>query len=326
MIENGPDTPDLSVVLVTDQYETIRLVVACFAAQTVRDRIELVIVIPSVKAPQVPLRELEMFHGVIVKEVESIRPMPAARAAGVRSATAPILFIGETHSFPHPGFAETIVTAHEGPWDVVVPGLGNANPATPQSWAAFILDYGYWLAGLSASQVANGPTWNASYKRHVLTDLDERLDTALSSGDELPQALRARGSRVYFEPAAVIDHTNVEAAGWLDERFLSGLVVGANRASRWSAARRAFYFLAMPLVPLILLYRTSGAIRLLLAQDKLPRGSLAAILAGVIVRTAGEAAGYVAGIGPKAEERMEDYELHKLRYATRLAGAVEAFA
>ena len=326
MTDNADVSPALSVVLVTDQYETIRLVVACFAAQTNPDRLEIVIVIPRESANEVPLDRLSMFHSIKIARVESIKPMPAARAAGVRASTAPVVFIGETHSFPHPGFAEAIVTAHDGPWDVVVPGLANANPSTAKSWAAFILDYGYWLAGLSASTIANGPTWNASYKRHILMDLGPRLDTALSSGDELPQKLRSDNRRVYFEPRAVIDHTNVEINGWADERYLSGLVVGANRGRRWSRPRRAFYLAASPLIPFVLLYRTSKAVRLLLREGSLPRGSLLAIAAAAVVRTVGEAAGYAIGIDDEAEDRMEHYELHKLRFATSLTGAVKSFA
>lgn len=316
----------LSVVLVTDCYDTIQLVVACFAAQTKREQLELVIVMPLERVNEVPIADLRVFHGIRVVGVESIRPMPAARAAGVRASTAPVVFIGETHSFPHPGFAEAVIAAHDGPWDVVVPGLANANPATAKSWAAFILDYGYWLARFSASPIASGPTWNASYKRCILTDLGPKLDTALSSGDELPQRLRAENRRVYFDPRAVIDHTNVERNGWADERFLSGLVVGANRSRRWSRPRRAFYFAASPLIPLVLLYRTSKAVRVLLRDESLPRGSLLAIAVGAIVRTVGEAAGYLAGIDTEAEERMEHYEMHKLRFASRLAGAAESFA
>lgn len=317
-------TPSLSVVLVTDQYETIRLVVACFAAQTVAEQLEIVIAIPLDKVSQVPVHELTMFHRINVVGLDSIRPMPPARAAGVRASTAPVIFIGETHSFPHPEFAEVIVDAHRGPWDVVVPGLANANPSSPRSWGAFVLDYGYWLSGLSAAPIGNGPTWNTSYKREVLTRLGPKLDTAMSSGDELPHTLRAEKRRVYFDPRAVIDHTNVETHGWADERFLSGLVVGANRGRRWSRMRRAFYIAASPLIPFVLLYRTSRAVRVLLESGALPRGSLVAIVAGAVVRTIGEAVGYLTGIGPDAEERMEHYELHKLRFASRLEGAVEA--
>ena len=127
-------------------------------------------------------------------------------------------------------------------------------------------------------------------------------------------------------PRAVIDHTNVGLSGWADERFLSGLVVGANRAKRWSRLRRAAYFAASPLIPLVLLYRAAPSIQRLLRDRAMPRGALAAIATGAVVRTIGEAAGYLGGITPEAEQRMEDYELHKLRFASRLGGAVEALA
>jgi len=326
MTSKQPAGPALSVVLVTDHYETVRLVVACFAAQTIRDRVEIVIVLPEGCGPEVPYDDLSMFAGVLAVEVPSIRPMARARAAGVRAANAPVVFIGETHSFPHRQFAEFLVKAHEGPWDVVVPGLLNANPQSPKSWAAFVLDYGYWLASLSASPIGNGPTWNASYKRDILVELGERLDTALSSGDDLPIELSARNRRVYFEPRAVIDHTNVELSGWADERFLSGLVVGANRGKRWSRLRRVFYFAASPLIPFVLLYRAGRPIQLLLRHRAMPRGSVAAIITGAFVRTIGEAAGYLRGMSPEAEQRMEEYELYKLRFASKPGGAVEALA
>ena len=62
------------------------------------------------------------------KVVRSVNHLPEARAAGVRAASAPIVFIGETHSYPQPGWAEALLTAFEGPWAAVVPAIGNANP------------------------------------------------------------------------------------------------------------------------------------------------------------------------------------------------------
>ena len=196
MTSKQPAVPALSVVLVTDRYETVRLVVDCFAAQTIRERVEIVIVLPESRRHEIPHHDLSMFAAVRAVEVPSIRPMPPARAAGVRASNAPIVFIGETHSFPHRQFAEFLVKAHEEPWDVVVPGLLNANPESSKSWAAFVLDYGYWLASLCAAPIGNGPTWNASYKREILLELGERLDSALSCGDDLPLELRARRRRV----------------------------------------------------------------------------------------------------------------------------------
>ena len=199
-----------------------------------------------------------------------------------------------------------------------MPGLDNANPSGPWSWASFLLDYGYWLSGLPASEIGSGPTWNASYKRHVLLDLDSMLDGALSSGDELPMALQAQRRKFYFAPAAKIGHVNLESRGWMDERYLSGLVVGANRARRWSPGRRAFYFLASPLIPLVLLYRNRDSVRHLRAARRLPAGSLVAITAGALVRTFGEAVGYLRGIDAAGEARMEEYELNKVKYVSKV--------
>ncbi len=304
----------LSVVLVTDEYATIEAVIDAFDSQTLKDAIEVVIVIPSAAAESVDESRLTSFAGFQIVQVDSIVPMPPARAAGVRACKAPIVFIGETHSYPHPDFARVIIEAHEGPWDIVVPGLDNANPSGPRSWASFLLDYGYWLSGLPDSQVSSGPTWNASYKRDVLLELDDILDHALSSGDELPMALRDRNRKFYFASGAKLGHTNLEKRGWLDERFLSGLVVGANRGRRWSKSRRLFYFAASPLIPFVLLYRNRDSMRRLYKQGRLPAGSAAVIATSAIVRSFGEAVGYARGISEHEMARMEEYELRKTSY------------
>jgi hypothetical protein len=311
--------PALSVVLVTDKFDTIRGVLKALEQQTAREALEVVLVMPSDERSNVDEALAGLFTAFRVVTVESIMPMPPARAAGVRATTAPVIFIGETHSYPHPEFTAELIAAHEGPWDIVVPGLDNANPSGPRSWSSFLLDYGYWLSGLPASEIPSGPTWNASYKRHVLMELDSMLDDALSSGDELPMELKARNRKFYFAPGAKLSHVNLEARGWVDERFLSGLVVGANRAKRWSPARRAVYFFASPLIPFVLLYRNKHSLKNLYGRSRLPSGSAAAVIAGSLVRTIGEAVGYLRGIGADQQARMEEYELNKVSYVERVA-------
>jgi len=83
----------LSYVVVTDRYRTIRRLVDCLRAQTARRELEVVIVAPmgaGADLSQVPPDE---FAGVRIVEQESIWPMSTARAAGVRAATAPIVFL-----------------------------------------------------------------------------------------------------------------------------------------------------------------------------------------------------------------------------------------
>ncbi len=307
----------MSVILVTDRFETIARVVDRLRAQTVADQLEIVIVAPS-KA-QLDLDEGAMagFAALKVVELGSIEPMATARAAGVRAAAAPVVFLGETHSFPEPEFASALLRAHEQPWDIVVPGLSNANPDGVWSWAAFLMDYGQWSEELSAGEIGGGPTWNVSYKRQVLLELNGVLERALASGDELPITLRERGRRAYFEPAARIGHINVGRQGWTHERYLSGLMVGSHRKGMWSLGRRLFYVCASPLIPVVILSRIAGPVRVLGRRGALPRGTRAALVIGAVVRTAGEVVGYLAGANASARIRMEEYELHKMRYVAR---------
>lgn len=309
-------TPDLSVVLVTDHFTTIRRVVRHLGDQTARAVIEIVIVCPSAVALEADSEALGVFAGVVVKEVRSVHPMSLARAVGVRAATADVVFLGETHSYPHPEFAATVIATHRDAWDVVVPGMDNANDDGAMSWAAFLIDYGYWLFHLPAGQVGAAPTWNVAYKRKSLMDLGTQLGTALTGGDELATAFRERGHTIYFQPAARLDHANVSrsAGDWLHERYLSGLLVGGNRRGRWGASRRWLYVLASPLIPVVLIYRTAPSVRAALRRGRLPRFTIPALVVGAMVRTLGEVVGYIAGARAKEEERMEEYELHKVKY------------
>jgi len=306
----------LSVVLVTDHFRSIARVVRHLGEQTIREQLELVIVCPSAGTLEPDEQALRGFGAVLTVETGTIHPMSAARAAGVRAATAPVLFLGETHSFPSPGFAASLLVRHSEPWDVVVPGLDNANMDGPLSWAAFLMDYGYWLRHLPEGETGFAPGWNVAYKRDALLELGARLDSALTSGDEVFSAFRARGRRFYFQPGAQIDHTNVSRSTkeWADERYLSGLLVGANRRRRWPMYRSVLYALASPLIPVVLLWRMAVPVRAALRNKRLPPFTVPALLAGLVVRTLGEVVGYLAGARADEVLRMEEYELHKLKY------------
>src|SRR6185437_12946509 len=88
----APVGPQVSVILATDSYETIRAVVERLRRQTARKEIEVVLAAPSYR---------EEFAAMQIVECPGAG-IAAARAEGIRFATAPIIFIGETHSYAHP--------------------------------------------------------------------------------------------------------------------------------------------------------------------------------------------------------------------------------
>jgi len=315
--------PKLAVILATDTYATIRPVLERWRRQTVREQIELVLVAPTEEAVSDGLGYRNEFASLKVV-VDPVHDLGLARAAGIRTATAPFVFVGETHSFPEPTFAEVLLAAFDGPWSSITPAFGNANPESLVSWAAFLSDYGRWAEGLAARELPEAPVYNAAYQRLILTGLGNKLERALCQDDELWILLRERGHRAYFEPRARIDHANVaRAREWIRQRFLTGLLIASRRVRRWSWARRVLYAGGAFLIPAILLSRTLPGAWKMARLGRLPWVAIAVLAAGELIKTAGEFAAYIGFSGDDAERAMHEYELHKLSYvgSVRLDGS-----
>lgn len=308
--------PALSIVLATDTLSTVEPVVSRLREQTEADRLELVLVTPEPDAARREIRALDGFAAILVVEIDDLVPLAAARAAGVRAATAPIVFLGETHSYPEPDWADGLIEAHEGDWAAVTPGFRNANPAGALSWAGFLADYGAWLATLPPREGRAIPTYNTAYKRAALLELGPDLERLLTTGDELLVRLRAAGHRFLFHPSSPIAHVNVtDLRSWIVERFLGGLLTASSRMPRWSTARRLLYAAGSPLIPAVVLARVAPGVGVARRSFDLPAATYPALVIGTAVSALGELVGYVGTPTAWAEERMTELEIHRLRYA-----------
>jgi hypothetical protein len=307
--------PELSVILATDTYTTIRSVIERARRQTIRDRIELVLVAPSADAVAPVADHRDEFAAIRVVD-DPLHDLGKARAAGVHAATAEFVFIGETHSYPHPGCAEALMRHRDGPWTIITPGFGNANPVSVWSWAGLLGDYGAWVEGRPAGEIFGIPIHNAAFRREALEAMGDRLARALSHSDEFQVTLRAAGHRAYFEPAARLDHANVASPWhWVKERFASGVMMANGRARRWSLARRALYAAASPLIALVLFRRVLPGTWSTVRSRRLPMATVFWIGVGMIVKAAGELVGYAGAAEGAWKRRFHEYELHKLAYA-----------
>jgi hypothetical protein len=308
------------VILVTDRFETIRAVVECMRRQTIADRLEVIIAAPTRAALGASDTDLEGFAAVQVLEVGSVDLFDAARAACIRAAQAPVVFVGETHTLAHRGFAEALLRAHAAGWPVVVPGLGNANPDNVLSWSVFLLDYGRSLHRLPAREVHYTPTHNVSFLKEALLELGPGLGRSLSHGEDLSATFRERGHRTYREPAARLDHINISRfAPWVGERFVHGLLIAEQRNRQWSWLRRLAYIAGAPLIPAVLLYRLRDSVRLARQDARLPFGTIPTMIMGAVISSFGEMVGYALGGAWNAQRRMTPYEMHKVRYISRPA-------
>lgn len=311
-----PLLSNLSYVVVTDLGATILPLMAHLLRQTAVERIELVLVTPSRQAVASALARAETFGGSVIVETD-IRNYARAMAEGIRHATTSYVFLGETHSFPHPRFVERLLcTFAEGDCSVVAPGVSNGNPGTPWSWSAYLCDYACWSAALPAGDCAAAPLYNAAYRLSLLQDFGADLERLLARSDTLPRTLQAQGVRIRFEPSAQLAHVNIAEPGiWVDERILTGHLVAAHRIHIWGVGRRLLYLVGSPLISLELFRRMLPGAWCTIRREHLSPVLLAWILGGMILRGWGEFLGYMGMPALAGEQRMLEYELHKLDYA-----------
>lgn len=306
----------MSVVMAADRYDTIRRTVRHLRAQTVRDRLELVIVTESAASLALDATELEGFASVQVVEVDTIIPLALALAAGIRRARAPIVAFAESHAYPEARWAETLIDAHQAHWAGVAPVIGNANPATATSWANLFLDFGVCVEPTATGSVDYLPGHNSSYKREILMEYDGQLEAMMEAEVLLHWALRERGHQLCLEPTIKTFHLNVtRLASWLPERFYTGRRFAGTRAAGWSALRRLVYAGGAPLIPFVRLPRVLREIRASTRARELLPAVLPPLAIGLVVSALGELVGYALGPGD-ATARLARMELHKVRHVT----------
>lgn len=309
----APDAFALSVVMLTpDSGGSLRRTLAALAAQTVSRTMEIVLVAPDAATLRMDAADLAAFGATQVVEIGPMTSTAAARAAGVRAARAPLVAFAEDHCFPMAGWAEALIDAHRAPWAGVGPVMRNANPETATSWANLLVEYAPWLDPIPAGEYEHIPGHNSSYKRDVLLTCGDALPGILEAESILQWHLRGHGHRFAIEPAARTCHENFSKLGAsFPLRFHSGRLFAASRARDWSAARRAFYTCASPLIPAVRLARTLGAARRVRVPLTLRLVCLLALL--LALDGLGEAAGYATGSGG-AMRRLTDLEFHRERY------------
>lgn len=301
----------MSVVLVADVFETVREVIGHLSRQTIVDRLELVLIVPSEAKLALDEETCGGFHSLQVVEVGSLGLLQPARAAGARAARAEVLFFGETHCFPEPGSLEALLDRHREPWAIVGQVMCNGNPTTRISWSNMLMDYGRELEGMPGGPVDHLPSHNSSYKRQVLLDLGDELEHLFETGDTLNDAIVDRGGRLYLDERSRTHHLNVtRSSAWLRERLAAGRGYAGRRAEDWALARRAAYALTWPLIGVVRLVRIRRCAERAGLRERLFPGIYPVLILGLTVASFGELLGYCFGVGSGLRV-VSSMELHR---------------
>jgi hypothetical protein len=312
----APDL-DLSVILFTlYPVAVLTPVLSALRAQTVRDRIELIVAVRSRRVFGATEADLSGFGAAKVVEAGESARLAEGKIVAIRSASSPIVVFAEDHCFPEPDWAERLIAAHGGSVAGAGPVIRNPNPRTLLSWAAFYLHWGPWTEPCQNPESAGLPPHNGSYRRSVLRELDGRLRELLIAEQFLQAVMVRMGHELRVEPRAVVSHCNVSRlVPWIGLGYWGGRLYGAMRArhEEWSPLDRALRASMSPAVPLVRLKRAmADVIRTGRAEELLPQ-LIPVVLFGLVIHAVGEAIGYIAGVG-KAEDRYFTFEVSRLSH------------
>lgn len=308
--------PELSVIVVfARRFAVLRRTLAHLRAQSIADRIELVVVAPS----QYAMRELQSrdtagFHSVRVYVAGEITNVDKAGARGVGVASAPVIAFMEDHAFPAPNWAETLVDAHREPWGVVGTAIINGNPNTGWSWANHLVTYGPWALHSGTRQASSVSRHNTSFKREVLLQLGGALLPAFGRDGALFGDLQRAGHKIYLDTRTSVEHVNPsKALTTLGLRFNAGRVFADKRvkAGKWGLPKRAVYAVASPLYPLIRFRQIWGQVLGHPSHRPLLPRVLPALAGALIADAAGQAVGYIRGAG-RAVDILADFEAERM--------------
>lgn len=314
--ERRADAPALSViVLMPDGAGPLVTTLDRLGAQAIRDRIELVFVVPEGVDAGLDAFDLDGFAGWQLLRVPQMRVSGPARALAVRAARAPVVVPVEDHCFPQPGWAEGLLAALATPGAVGAgPSFGNGNPASRTSWVDYLMNFGAY-ADHDETRPRGGTAWhNTAYRREALLAFGDRLGELLDVEGPLQEALLAEGGVLVQSAEARVEHLNFSHPGWmLRQHVVNGRQFGAARSAGWSPARRAIHAVTAPLIPLARLQHVRGAARRAGRTRELDLAAAPLLLAALTASAAGEVAGSLFGPG-RAPERKFDMEVRRHRF------------
>jgi GT2 family glycosyltransferase len=304
----------LSVILATpDRYQTIRKTVSHLRAQTACSQLELVIVAPSKQSLDFYEEDVIGFAAYQIVEIGKFHSIGKANAAGIHQATGSIIALAEDHCFPDPQWAEHLIAAHQGPWAAVGPGVRNANPNTPVSWADLFIGYGPWLTPAPSREMEFLPGHNTSYKRDILLKYGEQLDPMMEAETVLHWDLREKGYRLYMESNATAAHTNFSLwSSWIPAQFYNGRLFAGARSRQKPLWWRLVFVLGSPLIPVVRLWRIWKGLTSTELQLKFV-GCLHALIMGLALDGVGQMIGYALGTG-RALEQVARYEVNRFKH------------
>jgi len=245
------DQPNLcAVVVVGSRRRRAQAAVDAIAAQTIADRMELVVVDTTDPGVHPDLAIPASIRAAYLRTPAGT-PWGHCRSRGLKAATAPSVAYIEDHCFASPRWAEAVVEAFRDGHAAVGYGFANANPRTKISRIGMLVDYGPWMLPNVSRVVTRLPGNNVAYRKDRIEGFGDTLGELLETDYNVHRALVERGETLFMAADAVVSHQNFESIkGTIRANAAYARLLASHRRERegWGPLKRLAYVAGTPVV------------------------------------------------------------------------------
>lgn len=262
-----------------------------------KDAPEFEVIVVDCRGAENVARLRGRFPQARIVELTQRETVPKLRRIGVEQAGGEIVAIIEEHCLAKDDWLATIAKALTPEYIACGGPIFDYNYARLRDWVTYFVEYNSslppWPDG--ATPFINGA--NLAYRREALLPHRDLLDDGYWEATVNPKLL-AEGKKFRSVPLMTVYHRGpFDYCYYLRQRYhFSRAFSGARRGSL-SAAQRAAYLVAAPLVPFLLLARMGARVFEKKCHVRRFFASMPLIFPALCVYTAGEWMGYALGPG-----------------------------
>ena len=223
--------------------------------------------------------------------------IPELRAIGMDLATGAIVSIIEDHCLVQPGWFGEILKAHGKGYQAVGGTVVNGSVERVIDWAVFFCEYSAVMPPVPYGRVPGITGNNASYRKELLDKADDRVKRTCWEFF-LHEELRKSGVTFFSAPSIMVSHKKeFGLLYFIAQRYYYSRSFAGMRREQAKIPQRALYVACSPLLPALMLWRTTKQV--LHKKRHLGRfvQSLPLLLIFMISYAAGEFVGYLLGGG-----------------------------
>ena len=224
--------------------------------------------------------------------------IPELRAIAMTEAKGDIIVVTEDHCIAPDNWLQEIVKAHKLEYMVVGGAVENGKTDRIIDWSVFLCEYSSCMLPVKAGEVSAVPGNNAAYKRAALDMVGDDIKRYFWESF-LHEELARKGVKFLSVPSIVIVHKKEFGFFYfLSQRFHYSRSFAGMRRAILPPAKRFYYLMASPLLPLLMAIRVTRAV--ILEKKRHYKEfffSLPSLSIFFISYAMGEFAGYLLGPG-----------------------------